>query len=201
MSSPSPLHPHHPATQNLEVTQWWNERYYRQRFPSTNAHRRLPPPSFAVVVDLHHQMESSADLHPQSASDSFRILLPLDVANLIFSLEIQRRILISGSIHYPRSTVEIGFSVWLKYVPGIRFRTDNEPFKAAMQGFTQKIVGMLKAKNLFESQGGPIILSQIENEYGAQGKSFGAAGKAYINWAAKLAVELNTGVPTWSHQP
>nr|KAJ0194160.1 hypothetical protein LSAT_V11C800452970 [Lactuca sativa] len=61
-----------------------------------------------------------------------------------------------------------GFSVWLKYVPSIRFRTDNEPFK-------------------------------IENEYGAQGKSFGAAGKAYINWAAKMAVELNTRVPTWSH--
>ncbi|XP_023766046.1 beta-galactosidase 5 [Lactuca sativa] len=94
-----------------------------------------------------------------------------------------------------------GFPVWLKYVTGISFRIDNEPFKAAMQGFTQKIVGMLKAENLFESQGGPIILSQFENEYGAQGKSFGASGKAYINWAAKMAVELNTRVPMWSHQP
>ncbi|KAJ0805043.1 putative beta-galactosidase [Helianthus annuus] len=178
----------------------------------------------------------------------------------------QRRILISGSIHYPRSTPEMwddlvvkaknggldvidtyvfwnvhepspgtydfsgrydlvrfiktvtrnglyvnlrigpyvcaewnfgGFPVWLKYVPGISFRTDNEPFKAAMQGFTQKIVEMMKAENLFESQGGPIILSQIENEYGAQGKSLGPPGKAYMNWAAKMAVELNTGVP-WS---
>ncbi|KAK9073281.1 hypothetical protein SSX86_007605 [Deinandra increscens subsp. villosa] len=161
----------------------------------------------------------------------------------------QRRILISGSIHYPRSTPEmwddlvilaknggldvidtyvfwnahepspgtydfsgrydlvrfiktvarngLGFPVWLKYVPGISFRTDNEPFKAAMQGFTKKIVEMMKAENLFESQGGPIILSQIENEYGAQGKSLGPSGKAYINWAAKMAVELNTGVP-WS---
>ncbi|KAL4559406.1 hypothetical protein LXL04_031544 [Taraxacum kok-saghyz] len=90
-----------------------------------------------------------------------------------------------------------GFPVWLKYVPGISFRTDNEPFKAAMQGFTRKIVEMMKAENLFESQGGPIILSQIENEYGAQRKSYGAAGKAYINWAAKMAAELNTGVP-WS---
>ncbi|KAI7734743.1 hypothetical protein M8C21_002996 [Ambrosia artemisiifolia] len=178
----------------------------------------------------------------------------------------QRRILISGSVHYPRSTPEMwddlvikaknggldvidtyvfwnvhepspgvydfsgrydlvrfiktvarnglyvnlrigpyvcaewnfgGFPVWLKYVPGISFRTDNEPFKAAMQGFTQKIVEMLKAENLFEPQGGPIILSQIENEYGAQGKSFGPPGKAYMNWAAKMAVGLNTGVP-WS---
>lgn len=31
----------------------------------------------------------------------------------------------------------------------------------AMQGFTQKIVQMMKAERLFESQGGPIILSQV----------------------------------------
>ncbi|MBA0775191.1 hypothetical protein Gotri_010351 [Gossypium trilobum] len=176
----------------------------------------------------------------------------------------QRRILISGSIHYPRSTPEMwedlikkakdggldvidtyvfwnghepspgnynfegrydlvrfiktvqklglyvhlrigpyicaewnfgGFPVWLKYVPGISFRTDNEPFKRAMQGFTQKIVQMMKNEKLFASQGGPIILSQIENEYGPESRALGAAGHAYINWAAKMAVELNTGVP------
>ncbi|KAG8377849.1 hypothetical protein BUALT_Bualt08G0076300 [Buddleja alternifolia] len=88
-----------------------------------------------------------------------------------------------------------GFPVWLKYVPGISFRTDNEPFKAAMQQFTQKIVGMMKNEKLFESQGGPIILSQIENEYGAQRRALGAAGDAYMNWAAKMAVGLDTGVP------
>lgn len=31
----------------------------------------------------------------------------------------------------------------------------------AMQGFTQKIVMMMKSEKLFESQGGPIILSQV----------------------------------------
>ncbi|KAK7280700.1 hypothetical protein RJT34_25767 [Clitoria ternatea] len=176
----------------------------------------------------------------------------------------QRRILISGSIHYPRSTPEMwedliqkakdggldvidtyvfwnghepspghynfegrydlvrfiktvqkvglyvnlrigpyvcaewnfgGFPVWLKYLPGISFRTDNGPFKAAMQGFTQKIVQMMKNEKLFQSQGGPIILSQIENEYGPQGRALGAAGHAYTNWAAKMAVGLGTGVP------
>jgi hypothetical protein len=29
-----------------------------------------------------------------------------------------------------------------------------------MQGFTEKIVGMMKSEKLFASQGGPIILSQ-----------------------------------------
>lgn len=88
-----------------------------------------------------------------------------------------------------------GFPVWLKYVPGISFRTDNEPFKRAMQGFTEKIVGMMKSEKLFASQGGPIILSQIENEYGSEVKEFGPAGKAYIDWAAKMADGLKTGVP------
>ncbi|KAJ7979355.1 Beta-galactosidase [Quillaja saponaria] len=171
----------------------------------------------------------------------------------------QRRILISGSIHYPRSTPEMwpdliqkakeggldviqtyvfwnghepspgnyyfedrydlvkfiklvqqaglyvhlrigpfvcaewnfgGFPVWLKYVPGIIFRTDNEPFK-----FTEKIVSMMKVEQLFETQGGPIIMSQIENEYGPVEWEIGAPGKAYTKWAAKMAVGLNTGVP------
>lgn len=31
----------------------------------------------------------------------------------------------------------------------------------AMQGFTEKIVNLMKSENLFESQGGPIILSQV----------------------------------------
>ncbi|KAG5243508.1 beta-galactosidase [Salix suchowensis] len=175
----------------------------------------------------------------------------------------QRRILISGSIHYPRSTPEMwpgliqkakdggvdviqtyvfwngheptpgnyyfedrydlvkfiklvqqaglylhlrigpyvcaewnfgGFPVWLKYVPGIEFRTDNGPFKAAMQKFTEKIVGMMKSEKLFENQGGPIILSQIENEYGPVEWEIGAPGKAYTKWAADMAVKLGTGV-------
>jgi len=30
-----------------------------------------------------------------------------------------------------------------------------------MQRFTEKIVGLMKSEQLFESQGGPIILSQV----------------------------------------
>lgn len=176
----------------------------------------------------------------------------------------QRRILLSGSIHYPRSTPEMwegliqkakdggldvidtyvfwnlhepspgnydfegrndlvrfikiiqnagmyvnlrigpyvcgewifgGIPVWLKYVPGTTFRTNSEPFKRAMQGFVQKIVQMMKNERLFQSQGGPIILSQIENEYGLVSKDYGSGGHEYMTWAAKMAVDLGTGVP------
>ncbi|XP_057542581.1 beta-galactosidase 3-like [Amaranthus tricolor] len=88
-----------------------------------------------------------------------------------------------------------GFPVWLKYVPGISFRTDNEPFKMAMQGFTEKIVNLLKSHNLFESQGGPIILSQIENEYGKLRMKLGQEGYNYMSWAAHMALSTQTGVP------
>lgn len=36
---------------------------------------------------------------------------------------------------------------------------------------------------------------QIENEYGLESKNFGSAGHAYMSWAAKMALDLNTGVP------
>lgn len=88
-----------------------------------------------------------------------------------------------------------GFPVWLKFVPGISFRTDNEPFKAAMQKFTGKIVSMMKEEKLFQAQGGPIILSQIENEFGPIEGKLGSAGKAYSQWAAKMAVGLDTEAP------
>ncbi|KAG5569614.1 hypothetical protein H5410_059380 [Solanum commersonii] len=90
---------------------------------------------------------------------------------------------------------EKGFPVWLKYVPGMEFRTNNQPFKVAMQGFVQKIVNMMKSENLFEPQGGPIIMAQIENEYGPVEWEIGAPGKDFTKWAAQMAVGLKTGVP------
>ncbi|KAK3035261.1 hypothetical protein RJ639_034698 [Escallonia herrerae] len=57
-----------------------------------------------------------------------------------------------------------GVPVWLHYVPGTVFRTDNEPFK-------------------------------VENEYGFYESAYGEGGKAYALWAAKMALSQNIGVP------
>ncbi|KAF7840150.1 beta-galactosidase 6 [Senna tora] len=54
---------------------------------------------------------------------------------------------------------------------------------------------MMKSEGLYASQGGPIILSQIENEYQNIQTAFGPAASQYVNWAAKMAVGLQTGVP------
>ncbi|KAI3903837.1 hypothetical protein MKW92_045816 [Papaver armeniacum] len=69
-----------------------------------------------------------------------------------------------------------GFPLWLHFIPGIQFRANNEPFKREMQKFTAKIVSMMKQEKLFASQGG-------------------SAAKSYINWAAGMAISLDTGVP------
>ncbi|XP_074307945.1 beta-galactosidase 6 isoform X5 [Silene latifolia] len=88
-----------------------------------------------------------------------------------------------------------GFPFWLHDIPGISYRTDNEPFKLYMQNFTTKIVTLMKSEKLYASQGGPIILSQIENEYQNIEAAFGNEGRSYVQWAAKMAVGLQTGVP------
>ncbi|KAF4372910.1 hypothetical protein G4B88_018075 [Cannabis sativa] len=88
-----------------------------------------------------------------------------------------------------------GLPFWLHDIPGIVYRTDNEPFKEQMQRFTNKIVSMMKEERLFASQGGPIIISQIENEYNTVERAFHEKGVSYVKWAASMAVGLQTGVP------
>lgn len=44
----------------------------------------------------------------------------------------------------------------------------NDATKAAMQKFTTKIVNMMKAERLYESQGGPIIMSQVHSIFTSQ---------------------------------
>ncbi|KAL9396114.1 hypothetical protein Peur_010367 [Populus x canadensis] len=88
-----------------------------------------------------------------------------------------------------------GLPFWLHDVPGIVFRSDNKPFKYHMERYAKMIVKMLKAEKLYASQGGPIILSQIENEYGNVEAAFHEKGPPYVKWAAKMAVGLHTGVP------
>ncbi|XP_057767562.1 beta-galactosidase 15-like [Salvia miltiorrhiza] len=88
-----------------------------------------------------------------------------------------------------------GFPVWLHNLPGIQLRTANDVFMKEMQNFTTLIVDMVKQEKLFASQGGPIILAQIENEYGNIMGPYGAGGKAYINWCANMADSLSIGVP------
>ncbi|KAG9446346.1 hypothetical protein H6P81_012474 [Aristolochia fimbriata] len=88
-----------------------------------------------------------------------------------------------------------GLPYWLREVHNITFRTDNEPFKHYMKKYTEMIIDLLKKENLFASQGGPIIVAQIENEYNNIQMAFKSEGASYVQWAAKMAVAMDVGVP------
>ncbi|GKV24149.1 hypothetical protein SLEP1_g33796 [Rubroshorea leprosula] len=75
------------------------------------------------------------------------------------------------------------------------YTTPRSTSEQAMQRFIRKIVHTMKDEKLLESQCGLIILSQIKNEYEAERKRYGHAGVAHMNWAAKMAVGMDTGVP------
>ncbi|XP_064966420.1 beta-galactosidase 13-like [Musa acuminata AAA Group] len=90
-----------------------------------------------------------------------------------------------------------GLPVWLYKIPGMQTRTDNQPWKDEMQNFTTLIVDKVKEERLLATQGGPIILLQIENEYGNGDieRQYGEAGPRYINWCANMAESLVSDVP------
>ncbi|KAL6634789.1 hypothetical protein ACP70R_027460 [Stipagrostis hirtigluma subsp. patula] len=90
-----------------------------------------------------------------------------------------------------------GLPAWLRDIPDMQFRLHNEPFEHEMEIFTTLIVNKMKEANLFAEQGGPIILTQIENEYGnvqSQLPDKESASK-YIHWCADMANKQNVGVP------
>ncbi|KAL3753903.1 hypothetical protein ACJRO7_001187 [Eucalyptus globulus] len=89
-----------------------------------------------------------------------------------------------------------GFPVWLHNLPGVELRTNNTVYQNEMKTFVTLIVDMMQKHGLFAIQGGPIIVAQIENEYGNVEWAYGNNGKSYINWCAQLAesygVQINT---------
>ncbi|XP_010437540.1 PREDICTED: beta-galactosidase 11-like [Camelina sativa] len=88
-----------------------------------------------------------------------------------------------------------GLPYWLREVPGIFFRTDNKPFKEHTERYVRMILDKMKEEKLFASQGGPIILGQIENEYSAVQRAYKQDGLNYIKWASKLVDSMNLGIP------
>eukprot|EP01130_Rhizamoeba_saxonica_P010198 TRINITY_DN4176_c0_g4_i1.p1 TRINITY_DN4176_c0_g4~~TRINITY_DN4176_c0_g4_i1.p1 ORF type:complete len:708 (+),score=125.98 TRINITY_DN4176_c0_g4_i1:39-2162(+) len=85
-----------------------------------------------------------------------------------------------------------GFPEWLRKVPGIAFRQYNEPFMKEMAKWMKYVVEIVDP--YLARNGGPIILAQVENEYGNFEEKL-PGGKKYIEWAFNYAKSLDIGVP------
>ncbi|KAL5227278.1 hypothetical protein ABZP36_015543 [Zizania latifolia] len=90
-----------------------------------------------------------------------------------------------------------GLPAWLRDIPGMQFRLHNKPFENEMETFTTLIINKMKDAKMFAGQGGPIILAQIENEYGniMGGLNNNESASEYIHWCADMANKQNVGVP------
>eukprot|EP00927_Polykrikos_kofoidii_P061211 TRINITY_DN56077_c0_g1_i1.p1 TRINITY_DN56077_c0_g1~~TRINITY_DN56077_c0_g1_i1.p1 ORF type:complete len:798 (+),score=105.28 TRINITY_DN56077_c0_g1_i1:64-2394(+) len=93
-----------------------------------------------------------------------------------------------------------GLPVWLRTLQSnysshgrVTFRTFDPVWINEMARFVSHVVQLLQGR--FYGQGGNIILTQIENEYGNVEDQYGADGKLYAQWAADFANGLQTGVP------
>lgn len=60
-----------------------------------------------------------------------------------------------------------GFPAWLSSVPGLVVRSFNEPFLNLSQGYLEHLAADLG--HLQVTKGGPILMVQVENEYGSYG--------------------------------
>lgn len=81
-----------------------------------------------------------------------------------------------------------GLPAWLLAEDGMRFRTCYEPFLNHVREYYKELFQVLTPLQI--TQGGPILLFQVENEYGSYGDD-----KEYLNALAEMMVENGAEVP------
>ncbi|KAN0012295.1 hypothetical protein ACTFIU_007593 [Dictyostelium citrinum] len=86
-----------------------------------------------------------------------------------------------------------GFPIWLKEIPNIIYRDYNQQWMNEMSIWMEFVVKYLS--NYFAPNGGPIILAQVENEYGWLEQEYGLNGTEYAKWSIDFANNLNIGIP------
>ncbi len=86
-----------------------------------------------------------------------------------------------------------GLAWWLMTKKGMVTRTWNKPFMNAVEDWVRVL--MAKVGQCQITYGGPVILIQMENEYGLVQKRYGRDGKRYLKWIAEMARAVGVEVP------
>lgn len=81
-----------------------------------------------------------------------------------------------------------GLPAWMMTLPGIRFRCMNGPYIEAYNRYLNTLLPLIRPS--LYTCGGPVILMQIENEYGSYG-----CDKQYLEHTRKLYLENGIDVP------
>lgn len=88
-----------------------------------------------------------------------------------------------------------GFPGWLREVPEITFRTMNKPFLHRMLRFIDQTLAVVQDAQLLASEDGPVIMLQIENEYGNMQRYYPTKGDEYVQFLAEYALQKNLSIP------
>ncbi len=81
-----------------------------------------------------------------------------------------------------------GLPPWLSVQPGVEFRCMNPAFLEANDRYLNKVLPMVKSR--LYSAGGPVIMMQIENEYGSYGND-----KPYLQHVRNVFLDHGIDVP------
>ncbi|HVX66450.1 MAG TPA: beta-galactosidase, partial [Bryobacteraceae bacterium] len=84
-----------------------------------------------------------------------------------------------------------GFPSWLLETPGLKVRTTDPRFLEAAGRYMHRLLA--EAAPLQITRGGPVIMMQVENEYGSFGKD-----KAYLNAIRKMIVDAGIDVTLYT---
>jgi len=84
-----------------------------------------------------------------------------------------------------------GFPPYLRDEPGIVIRTMNKAYTDRVEAYFERLAEVVRPR--LASNGGPVILVQVENEYSNVSKRYGEEGQEYLRWIVALGNRLGFG--------
>ncbi|KAI1857182.1 uncharacterized protein JN550_013419 [Neoarthrinium moseri] len=93
-----------------------------------------------------------------------------------------------------------GFPAWLSEIPGMEVRTNNTPFLEETKKYIANLANKSHLAELQVSRGGPILMVQVENEYGSFGENhnYTAALRDIIRESFDIPLYTNDGGVDWT---
>ena len=86
-----------------------------------------------------------------------------------------------------------GFPSWLRDEPGMVLRTWNTPYLQRTEKYLRHLFAEIQPS--LATQGGPVIVVQLENEYANIAKRYKQNGNHYLTWILKLGRKQGIDVP------
>lgn len=86
-----------------------------------------------------------------------------------------------------------GLPFWLRDEPGLELRTWNEPYLRHTGRYLRHLFAEIQSS--LATQGGPVVVVQLENEYANIAKRYKQHGDRYLAWILELGREQGIDVP------